>query len=215
MALKYVITDTTYIDPSIINSPLSFFITAKGPVKPSMGTRGIWGFKCNDEYKVTYNHYDSYLEGLGCDLKNELKNYSLKDMRERFPLIKVIKDTDHPNKEIVEKMVKKGYISGQGMNGIAVTNCEWYAVLREWQGTMKPYMEYEYPYMCDGTPYASDWIEYSYIIDLDNNSFITYNGYFKNEGSDRYIPVPIKIMDLIAMSNNNYCSYVNNAWGSD
>ena len=30
-----------------------------------MGTRGALGFKINGEYKVTYNHFDSYMEGLG------------------------------------------------------------------------------------------------------------------------------------------------------
>ena len=179
-----------------------------------MGTRGIWGFKFNDEYKVTYNHFDSYLDGLGCNLKEELRNYDLDFMRKRFPLIIVVKDTDIPAKGIVEKLIEKKYIDKlSGMNGEDIYSAEWYSILRGWQGCIKPYMEYDMPYMCDGFEYATDWIEFSYIIDLDSGSFITYKNYFQNEGEDIYLPVSIKLTELNQLSDNAYVSIITNNWG--
>jgi hypothetical protein len=39
-----------------------------------MGTRGTWGFVLDDREKLTYNHFDSYPDGLGADLLNWLRD---------------------------------------------------------------------------------------------------------------------------------------------
>lgn len=38
-----------------------------------MGTSGLFGFVYNGKYYVVYNHYDSYPDGLGQDIINEIK----------------------------------------------------------------------------------------------------------------------------------------------
>ncbi len=42
-----------------------------------MGTRGAVGFVLDEKEKITYNHFDSYPSGLGCDVLNYLN--SIKD----------------------------------------------------------------------------------------------------------------------------------------
>ena len=38
-----------------------------------MGTRGLYGFRKNGVDKTTYNHFDSYPDGLGADVIESLK----------------------------------------------------------------------------------------------------------------------------------------------
>jgi len=38
-----------------------------------MGTRGHFGFRYKKKYYMIYNHFDSYFEGLGKDLLEEIK----------------------------------------------------------------------------------------------------------------------------------------------
>ena len=38
-----------------------------------MSTRGAWGFRIGSQDKVTYNHFDSYLDGLGDCLVLDLR----------------------------------------------------------------------------------------------------------------------------------------------
>lgn len=38
-----------------------------------MGTRGTWGFVADGDEKLTYNHFDSYPDGLGVDVLDALR----------------------------------------------------------------------------------------------------------------------------------------------
>ena len=70
-----------------------------------MSTRGIWGFKLNNEYKVTYNHCDSYPSYLGVILKNQLTNYSIEQLRKIFERIILVEDTDIIPKDIAKEII--------------------------------------------------------------------------------------------------------------
>ena len=51
-----------------------------------MSTRGFWGFKYNNEYKMMYNHSDSYVEWLGIHLVREIKDIgSIKFLKNTTP----------------------------------------------------------------------------------------------------------------------------------
>ena len=47
-----------------------------------MSTRGAIGFIKNKQYKVSYNHWDSYLEGKGVEVVNFIKNNSVERLNE-------------------------------------------------------------------------------------------------------------------------------------
>lgn len=139
-----------------------------------MATRGKYGFKYHNTLKISYNHYDSYIEGLGVELFNEIKNYSIDTMKERFDKIIVVNDNDNPiTTTIVQNLIDKNYISKNNYREDG--RYEWYFLIHEWQGKLKPLMEYDYPYMEDGTLYSDDMIEYQYIINLDEDRFEIYN----------------------------------------
>lgn len=133
-----------------------------------MGTRACYGFVKGEEFKLTYNHFDGYIEGLGFKLKEELRNFTLGEMREAFDYIKMIKDdSDIVPDDILEKLVNKKYVKSK-------SKCmEWYWALREYQGSIKPFLEWDIDcrYMTDGTNYKD--YEYMYVIDLNNGTFIS------------------------------------------
>ena len=171
-----------------------------------MSTRGIWGFKLNNEYKVTYNHCDSYPEYLGVHLKNQLINYSIDQLKEIFERIILVNDTDIIPKDIAKEIIDEGFGNERGLNNKHYTNIDYYSFLREWQGEIEPYLKCSRPYMCDGTNYDS-FIEYSYIIDLDKEKFITYDGHFTN---DKEL-CSFGLIELRFASDNEYlnlCEYV-------
>jgi len=45
------------------------------------GTRGIIGFRLNSQDKLTYNHFDSYPDGLGVALLEEIRTVSLEVLK--------------------------------------------------------------------------------------------------------------------------------------
>lgn len=166
-----------------------------------MRTRGLWGFKYNNEAKYTYNHYDSYVSGLGFNLKEELRNYTLGEMRDRFDKIILVNDTSRVPPNIMHELAKKGYVhfDEKDLN----RGMEWYFALRDWQGKLRPYMEYDMPYMTDGSFYDIWDIEYIYKIDLDNATFHTIMCREKLECT-------IALDDLRNMSNWEYEDEVSN-----
>lgn len=184
-----------------------------------MSTRGFLGFKYRDEYKIAYNHYDSYPSHLGVNIKNELKLYTIEQMEEKFDKIMPVNDNLCPSREIIEKLYDKGYVI-RDFYEKEEKNVTWYTLLRDWQGTIKPYIEYDYPYMCDGKQYGGDWIEYSYIIDLDYESFVVYYEdyrYYLNISDDdsyaqRHPPVVFKLSILNDLSDDEFLDILNSAW---
>lgn len=146
-----------------------------------MSTRGIWGFKLNNEYKVTYNHCDSYPSYLGIILKNQLTNYSIEQLKEIFERIILVEDTDIIPKDIAKEIIDEGFANERGLNNKYYTNIDYYSFLRNWQGRIEPYYKCSHPYMCNGDNYNKIDINYSYIIDLNNEQFVTYNGHYTND----------------------------------
>lgn len=170
-----------------------------------MSTRGIWGFKFNNEYKTTYNHCDSYPSYLGVNLKNQLTNYTIDQLKEIFERIILVNDTDIIPKDIAKEIIDGGFANERGLNNKHYTNTDYYSFLREWQGEIEPYLKCSHPYMCDGNNYDS-FIDYSYIIDLDEELFITYNGHYKNDERLRVF----NLSELRSISDDEYidlCEY--------
>ena len=52
-----------------------------------MGTRGLYGFRKNGKDKITYNHWDSYPEGLGQNVLNFVKETSIEELNSIYDKI--------------------------------------------------------------------------------------------------------------------------------
>ena len=97
-----------------------------------MGTRGSYGFKKDGKYKVTYNHYDSYPEGLGGDILKYIKSKTIEELNEVFDNLRMVSEVDKPpTSEDIENF--KIY-SDLGVSSGKPS--EWYVLLRLMQGKL-------------------------------------------------------------------------------
>ena len=141
-----------------------------------MATRGSYGFEMGGVIKATYNHFDSYPECLGKNLFTELQSIlrkpnATKILRQAFLRIEMVSESDNVPIEVLELYARKRWIkiTEQGIT----KNWNWYNFLHDWQGTMLPYIEYEDPYIIEVSEFDSDCLEYEYLVDLDNESFVS------------------------------------------
>jgi hypothetical protein len=137
-----------------------------------MSTRGTVGFKVGDKLKVAYNHSDSYPTGLGTETLQSLNAFfdnggTVADLRKRATKLKVI-DMDKPATVAQQKKFLQyadtGVSSGQ--------TSEWYVLLRRLQGDIFGYLGAG---VIPGAGAAGD-IEWSYVINLDTETFDVYDG---------------------------------------
>ena len=178
-----------------------------------MSTRYIYGFMKDCKRKYTYGHYDGYPDGVGLDLKKELSKYSVEFMRARFDKFIVCESSEIPEKITVQELLDKNYININKINSKLITNkkdlfnCDWYTVLREWQGTIIPLMEYDTPYMIYADEYSDH--EYRYTIDLDNAWYVIDHHSYKSNDYNEIITIPL--MELDEMSDDEYCRKIEEA----
>lgn len=173
-----------------------------------MGTRGAMGVKINDTYKVMYNHFDSYPDGLGTEMVNFCIKMNAENGWEKFAKmmkkVKLVGEGSKPSESIQQKYMKNGFYD-KNVSGQSPT--DWYCLLRNLQ--MAKIFEAIYngdcKHMIDGLDFLKDslFCEYAYIINLDTKSLDFYRGFnekpdeksnlpFKQETSDRqdkYYPV--------------------------
>jgi len=147
-----------------------------------MGTRGAIGFKINGEYKVTYNNFDSYMEGLGKEVisfcNKIIKNNKLETLKENVKKLELL----DPNKPVSEYLIKKYSMFANNYVGNQKKD-DPYCLLRETQGSIM------LDFVLDGSLehiinsedflYNSLYCEYAYIIDLDLNVLNFYSGFQK------------------------------------
>ncbi len=132
-----------------------------------MSTDGIIGFKLDDEMKVTYNHCDSYPEGLLFQIVDYIKKNSNVFMN-NFNSIKMVNIRDYPSEEQVRKCSQyyDGTVSKKSKR-------DWYCLLRRAQGDLDAYVDcgcmIDYSRMFKKGSY--DW---AYIIDINKKSLIIY-----------------------------------------
>lgn len=151
----------------------------RGDIK-IMGTRGMYGFYKKGETKATYNHYDSYYEGLGQDIFNFIKEVKTRKLNKIFENIILVNEDNKPT-ELQKDLCKE-------TTNLEVSNKstdDWYCLLRETQGNFE-YLKKginNYLYMIDNQNFIQDslFCEYAYIINLDNKTLEIYKG-FNNKG---------------------------------
>jgi len=145
-----------------------------------MGTRGCVCFKVNEKFFGMYNHYDSYPEGLGINILEELrKMIDWKDVKENINNIELIKDEESkPTKEHIKKYSKYANTAvGGSMDNIKINT--YYQLLRNLQGEITEYMNGDIGIMVDSSEFIKDTLfcEYYYVIDLDKMKFESYCNY--------------------------------------
>lgn len=139
-----------------------------------MSTRGAIGFIKNKQYKVSYNHWDSYLEGKGVEVVNFIKRNSLERMNEIFDNMIMVNQTDIPTEEQRKEIlkfwkknnIKNNYEPIKFGNG----NADWYYYLSVTNGYPEYYNK-GLRYMTDDKDFIKDTLfcEFAYLIDLDEN----------------------------------------------
>jgi hypothetical protein len=148
-----------------------------------MGTRGLFGFYYKGKYYLVYNHYGSYLEGLGMSIVQQIKQ-AIEDgkLEEWKNKIIELKEVGHepPTKEEIEHL--KQY-ANLGVAGRSL--CDWYCLLRHTQGSLQNVLDAGYivnraiDNKCPDINGDSD-IEYMYIVNLDSNELncVSYSDSF-------------------------------------
>lgn len=152
-----------------------------------MSTRGTYGFRKNGQDKLTYNHFDSYPDGLGRDVLQFCIDVSINDMDKLYDHIELINNKIPPTKEQIKRCIECGYSTSDR------NKQDWHILLGNLEGNFDAYKlaiaNNKYIYMIDNHNFIKDSIscEYGYIINLDNESLEVYQGFQRHpQKGNRY-----------------------------
>jgi len=157
-----------------------------------MGTRGAYGIKSNGKYYVTYNHFDSYPDGLGDVIVEFCRKIQKENgwdaFRKGTEALTLVNLSGIPSAKLIEK-----YRKYSDINVSRQTVDDWYCLLRNLQfgeiltGIYNGNIEH----MINGFDFLSDslFCEYAYIINLDKMRLEFYEG-FNDKGFDENSPLP-------------------------
>lgn len=155
-----------------------------------MGTRGLYGLRKNGIDKTSYNHFDSYPNGLGRDILGFIKNHSAKEMNTFYDRIIMVNEQTEPTTQEIENCITNQSVnldvSSRSFN-------DWYCLLRNLQGDLNALYECKAAYMTDGHEFIKDslFCEYAYIINLDTNKLEFYEGFqARPQKGNRYGETP-------------------------
>ena len=136
-----------------------------------MGTRGFVGFFVNGELKATYNHSDSYPDGLGLDVLRWLRKAHEAGSRRLAGNLRAVDSDSKPTADDIERLTP--YANTRVSTGQLD---EWYVLLRGTQGNPAAMLD------AGVIEDAGDWPaqgEYGYVVDFDGRQFEAYEGYQK------------------------------------
>ena len=153
-----------------------------------IGTRGAIGLFKGGKGKVTYNHFDSYPDGVGKEILREVKEFSVEQMKKAFDGLKLVSDSQE---EPTPKEIKEFEQYSNAGVGEVMTNTEvhtYYQLLRNLQGTIEPYLNGQVKLMIDNEDFLKDslFCEYAYIVNLDKEVFEVWVGFQKQPQENRY-----------------------------
>lgn len=142
-----------------------------------MGTRGLVGFVVNGENKLTYNHFDSYPDGLGLDVLHFLQERlpaGFEDLVEQADALVVVQEDEKPTPEQVKELL--GFANTSVSDG---DPNNWYVLLREAQGDLAAILASGY--LIDGQEFGVEslFCEWAYTVDLDKRTLFVYEGFKK------------------------------------
>lgn len=141
-----------------------------------MSTRGYMGIQKKSEMKGQYNHFDSYLEGLGKYIIEEInkipKEERIEVLNKMYDNIILVNSQDKPTQEQIDYCKEKGLVD----LGVSTGDInEWYCLARNTQGNLNFYINGGI-YMVNGNSFLDDdlFCEYGYVINLDDNTLDFY-----------------------------------------
>lgn len=150
-----------------------------------MSTRGVYGFRKNNQDKLMYNHFDSYPEGLGKEIIYYIKTHTIKKMNEIFNRINPadsIKPISNYSKEELNKYewILKEFYS----NKIIKQEKVMYNIVESYVEThnkLKAFDEEKLDLYPDNNDFILDSLscEWGYILNLDNNTLEVWKGFQK------------------------------------
>lgn len=148
-----------------------FFYKGHNKQREDMGTRGYFGFIYKGKYYAVYNHWDSYYEGLGVLLLQEIleamKDLSFYAWPYLLTQLKVVNDSIPPTPEDIEKL--KIYTN---LTVSQQDTQDWYCLLRGCQGSFVKVLQSGYILNAVDSEGGRPQDEaYNYYIDFDTNRF--------------------------------------------
>jgi hypothetical protein len=141
-----------------------------------MGTRGLLGVRIDGRDKLTYNHFDSYPEGLGKDVLLALRSLAtsedLKAAMAKARAIRLVKEDSKPRMADIEKCKM---FADTGVSSRQLT--DWYCLLRKAQGNLLAYLDLGIMIDNHGFIRNSLFCEWAYIANFDTMRLEVYTGF--------------------------------------
>jgi len=159
-----------------------------------MGTRGALGVYIDGQTKATYNHSDSYPDGLGKDMVDAVRKImgdpsrGLEWLKTKARAIQLWPDNTPATPELIDRLRRYADTS---VSTRAVK--EVYVLTRKMQGDIEAYLDAEFMEN-GGERFMGDslFCEYAYIVNLDDGILEFYKGFqSKPHEEGRYANLPI------------------------
>lgn len=140
-----------------------------------MGTSGLFGFYYKGKYYWMYNHWDSYVDGLGINLMTEiveaLEDRTFDTWYQMFDNLIIINYDDKPTIEQIEKFSSftNSTIDSKSIN-------DWHCLLNKCEGSFLKVLQSGFIVNNDNEDPYNDprMYPYTYCLNMDNRTFI-YN----------------------------------------
>lgn len=155
-----------------------------------MGTRSTCGIRIDQTDKISYNHFDGYFEGVGENLLDELKERfaerdyedALGELKQKARTARVVDDDATPTEADIRKMLAEGAVDLTVSNQ---TTEDWYCLTRKHHGSILKRLDCGI--FTDGTGLLDkgDWVEYGYILNLDDENFEVYCSNVKKPATNK------------------------------
>jgi hypothetical protein len=137
-----------------------------------MGTRGFVGFVVDGTEKITYNHFDSYPEGLGVDVLAFL-TANVADADKIAEDARRLRPVDENSKPTKAERLRFAKFTDSGVSG----GDDWYAILRRTQGDLAAILEAGVYGDAKDFPLDSLFAEWGYLVNLDDRKLEVYRGF--------------------------------------
>lgn len=138
-----------------------------------MGTRGIMGVRIDGQDKLTYNHYDSYPDGLGEAMVKDIR--SLIKTKKMETQARGITFIDPEIKPTPNQIAKLNPYTDLGVSNQSTS--DWYCLTRKLQGNLKDTLAAGL--MDDAKDFMNNslFCEWAYIVNFDDGLFEVYRGF--------------------------------------
>ena len=156
-----------------------------------MGTRGCMGVRVDGQDKLTYNHFDSYPDGLGDDMVKDIKKLLVEGQKTLRAQALALQLVDENAKPTAEQIAKLNQFADTRVSSGSTE--EWYVLLRNLQGKFADTLYAGI--MIDSHEFLKDslFCEWAYIVNLDEQTFEVYQGFQrKPHTAGRYAALPVK-----------------------